>query len=78
MHDEIVVHPCASQTDRECFPCLAVEVRRSDSTVQKTWVDLRKLGQRFDTLDHALAAARQVRVISVSEAGDVRWEWQEN
>lgn len=71
---KIVVHPVATKTADECFPCLAIEVIRPGNRIQKTWVDLRKLGRHFDTMDAALDAAKQVHVISVDEAGEVQWE----
>jgi hypothetical protein len=68
-----VVHPCATRTSIECFPCIAIEVFRPDQKPQKTCVDLRELGKHFDTLDAAMEVARKVRVVSVDDAGEVRW-----
>lgn len=71
---KIVVYPCATKTDTECFPCIAVEVFKDGKKPQKTWVDLRKLGQHFDSLESAMTAAKQVLVINVSDDGEVQWE----
>ncbi|MCC7705998.1 hypothetical protein IGS59_27505 [Janthinobacterium sp. GW460P] len=74
---QIMVYPLATKTGNECFPCLAIEVFRTGQPSQKTWLDLRKLGRHFDTMEAALDAAKKVKVISVDEAGDVKWEWAE-
>lgn len=72
---QIMAYPLATKTDTECFPCLAIEVFRNGQPSQKTWVDLRKVGRHFDTMEAALDAAKNIKVISVNEAGDVKWEW---
>lgn len=71
---EIVVFPTATKTESECFPCIAIEVRRHGQRSQRTWLDLRKLGTHFDTLDAALDAAKKIRVLSVDDDGEVQWE----
>ena len=72
----IVVHPTASRTSTECFPCLAIEVLRDGLRPQKTWVDLRKLGTQFASLDAAFEVAKKVKVISVDAEGEVQWTMQ--
>jgi hypothetical protein len=69
----IVVHPTATRTSTECFPCLAIEVLRDGVRPQRTWVDLRKLGTQFASLDAALEIAKTVKVISVDAEGEVQW-----
>jgi hypothetical protein len=69
----IKVFPCASWTNSECFPCIAVEVIRNDQKPLRTWVDLKQIGKHFDSPESAMQAAKQVRVISVSEDGEVEW-----
>jgi hypothetical protein len=71
---KIVVYPCATRTETECFPCITIEVSQAGRRLQKTWVELRQFGNHFDTLDAALAAAKRVSVLSVDDAGEVRWE----
>jgi transposase len=73
---KIVVHPTASRTSTECFPCLAIEVFRDGLRPQRTWIDLRELGTQFANLDAAFEIAKTVKVISVDAEGKVQWTTQ--